>query len=991
VTADHATVDATVAAIDSGTIGGLNQGQTFTLTAGLDTPTGTTGNDTFNAPFATALGALDSINGGAGADVLNVFGVDALGAVAAIGVTTATVANVEVANFTGGTTVTVDTSDWTGLTALNVLSSPGAADVTAAATTAVSVANAGGSVTVVGGSTQTVAVGTAAGAIDLSGAADAVVLTVAKQGANTIEIDDGTSVTVTSSAQTTATSGTITIGATDEPTGAVSVTSNLSNAKAAATNMAGGLITVNGGSTVTVTQTATQAVMTTASTNSTVTQSDVVVNGGAATTAVTSTQTAAVAAVDTIVAAAAVTESASVVFAALTAGQTLTIGGLTFTATGAVTAAQAAAAFANLTDGAIQGSSALGVYSGAFTGWATGAASGTGSTTVVFSSTVAGDVTDLANTGTGAVTSTTVTQGVAAATAKGTGGIANGVVSITDAGYATTTADTITSATVNGYAAGSSVSSDALASLALANSSGNFDVFNNTATTLGLAVNNVQDAVSIDAAAAKYTSLFIAATGEDSAFALTAAAVTALDVSGDVALDLSGSTLTALKTVAVSGAAGLTLDASGAAVTAVNASGTTGDNFISVDGSKATYTGGSGVDELVLTSATVSKAIALGAGDDFVELAAGTTAITGSIDGGDGTNDTIIMVGADATTASATAIFETKISGFERVGVLLSATTDVIDLANMDDISSVITEGAADLTINNMGNGGTLEIAGASTLVNVNVTDAALVANTTDSLNVIVAGETDIAAGTVNAAGVETIALTVTDSKTPFNAVHSLTLMDAALKTVSVTGNADLVLTLDANVVKLTSLDGSAMTGNLTATTNGTVAQTITGGAGDDMLTAKAGTKADVLIGGAGSDTLTANAGLNTLTGGADADVFVIQSASANVNTYATITDASAGDTISLVDMGTEVFNRTKLSLGDTAVFQDYANLAAASLTGASTGVISWFQFGGNTYVVEDLSNLASFENGVDLVVKLTGLVDLSTASISDTATLLIV
>jgi S-layer protein len=181
------------------------------------------------------------------------------------------------------------------------------------------------------------------------------------------------------------------------------------------------------------------------------------------------------------------------------------------------------------------------------------------------------------------------------------------------------------------------------------------------------------------------------------------------------------------------------------------------------------------------------------------------------------------------------------------------------------------------------------------------------------------------------------------------------------------------------------------MTGSLTVKAAGTVVSTITGGAGNDTLTASTVVaKADVLNGGAGNDRLVTNDQLTQLTGGAGSDTFVIGSAGANVNIYSTITDASSGDKIQFSDIGAaggETFARAKLSLGSTAVFQDYANLAAAGTNGATVGAISWFQFtDGNTYVVMDRSNNASFENGVDMIVKLTGLVDLSTASFNNGA-----
>jgi S-layer protein len=154
------------------------------------------------------------------------------------------------------------------------------------------------------------------------------------------------------------------------------------------------------------------------------------------------------------------------------------------------------------------------------------------------------------------------------------------------------------------------------------------------------------------------------------------------------------------------------------------------------------------------------------------------------------------------------------------------------------------------------------------------------------------------------------------------------------------------------------------------------------GGSGADAFTAKTGTNADVLIGNDGADTLTSNAGLTTLTGGAGNDIFVVATNTANIGTYTTITDFAAGDLLKLANKGTETFATTKLSLADTATFQDYLN-AASTVDGTTNGAISWFQYGGNTYVVEDMGAGATFAVATDIVVKLTGLVDLSVASIN--------
>lgn len=106
-------------------------------------------------------------------------------------------------------------------------------------------------------------------------------------------------------------------------------------------------------------------------------------------------------------------ETATVDFdTALTAGQTMILGGLTYTSTGATTADELATAFANLADGATTGAgTATGSYSGALTGYSTGANLGSGR--VVFTASTVGNKTDLAATGTGTAPTITVVNGSA--------------------------------------------------------------------------------------------------------------------------------------------------------------------------------------------------------------------------------------------------------------------------------------------------------------------------------------------------------------------------------------------------------------------------------------------------------------------------------------------------------------------------------------------------------------------------------------------------
>jgi len=202
-----------------------------------------------------------------------------------------------------------------------------------------------------------------------------------------------------------------------------------------------------------------------------------------------------------------------------------------------------------------------------------------------------------------------------------------------------------------------------------------------------------------------------------------------------------------------------------------------------------------------------------------------------------------------------------------------------------------------------------------------------------------------------------------------------------------------------ANVVTLGDGTNSATvsSGNNTIT-GGTGADTVvatTGnntvslGNGANSFTATSGN--NTYTGGTGVDTVTVGSGVNTITTGTGADVVTFTTAGANVNTYSTITDAHAGMQLAFTNLGTETFVSAKISTlnVNTAVFQDYANAVVAGATQAdhsADGAFGWFQFSGNTFLVEVKHSTAgginqTFVNGVDQIVQLTGLVDLSTAT----------
>jgi S-layer protein len=86
---------------------------------------------------------------------------------------------------------------------------------------------------------------------------------------------------------------------------------------------------------------------------------------------------------------------------------------------------------------------------------------------------------------------------------------------------------------------------------------------------------------------------------------------------------------------------------------------------------------------------------------------------------------------------------------------------------------------------------------------------------------------------------------------------------------------------------------------------------------------------------------------------------------------------------------GTSVFTSTAVVV-DTAdalaggVIDAYDLAAAAGGDGSTNNKITWFQLNGNTYIVDHVGSSTSVFETNDVIVKLTGLIDLSKATWSD-------
>ena len=168
-----------------------------------------------------------------------------------------------------------------------------------------------------------------------------------------------------------------------------------------------------------------------------------------------------------------------------------------------------------------------------------------------------------------------------------------------------------------------------------------------------------------------------------------------------------------------------------------------------------------------------------------------------------------------------------------------------------------------------------------------------------------------------------------------------------------------------------------------TITINNAQANVINTGAGDDVIVV--GTGANTINAGDGNDSITvgASAGLNTINVGAGTDTVILGAAPSAAGYYSSVTGMAAGDKIDFAAVGTVAAEATlgaKITLGGAANFANYLDAAVA---GNATGAVNWFQFNGNTYVTVDAAAAATFSDGVDTVIELVGLVDLSTSVVA--------
>ncbi|QJY31500.1 hypothetical protein HND92_03225 [Diaphorobacter sp. JS3050] len=468
-----------------------------------------------------------------------------------------------------------------------------------------------------------------------------------------------------------------------------------------------------------------------------------------------------------------------------------------------------------------------------------------------------------------------------------------------------------------------------------------------------------------------------------------------------------------------------TLDASGLTAGGLTATSANADLVVK---------GGAGKDTITLTAGaalSTKASITLGAGDDKLLASAGTTLGNQVADGGDGI-DTIAATLINVASATNVKNFEV----LDLAGYNSSLDAALLTASTITKAALTGATGVTGATLINLPSTTALDVTGfadqaaynTATLGIVNLKQKDAATGTADALTVTFNANAtaDQANGgnfstvnQLNVSGTETVNIASTGSaKVDGNAIIALSDTLNQLKTVVITGDkafrVDDVSTNTAATAatadvasSLTLIDGSAATGKLTITAGAPDAigvtgfnttytgLTIKGGSAADTITI--GAKNGVVDAGAGNDKITVNdlaatkGNVTSVTGGAGVDTLesnltyqavATATSSATDGNYVLFADAASKDVISFATLtfanASGAFG-AKANIGAAATF-DQAVLAAEGTFAANT--VSWFQYGGDTYVANSGAAAGTADN---VVIKLTGLVDLS-AAVLDTA-----
>lgn len=424
-------------------------------------------------------------------------------------------------------------------------------------------------------------------------------------------------------------------------------------------------------------------------------------------------------------------------------------------------------------------------------------------------------------------------------------------------------------------------------------------------------------------------------------------------------------------------------------VSLIDLSGNAGASNFTIDPNSTAFIGGANSDTLTLNGQAITKNITLGNGDDVLHLAGKSSVPTSMVSGGAGIDrlsiDWSLLNGSAPT-------FLNQFNDFEMLSLSRALGGVTLDMSLIPGITNIaLLESFADVTLHSFAHQGTLHLNGQASGV-ITLANPSFAASTTDSVNLELINFSGNTSKLV-IADVEQLKLTAVRDTLP-TSQSSPAIMANALQQVSIAGNATLALDITSNSLNL--FDASSFQGPSLRWTSGALqgAVQVNGSAsGFNLFDLQKATAASITYqGGAGVDVLTVAGGAHTIKLGGGADHVRITAPSIDSKTFSTLSDAHRGVSITLPERGFADFQSTKIALSSTASLQNYLDAVIVTRgDGSVNAKAAWFQWNGDTYYAQshhDVRSAAHFVNGTDIVVKLTGLLDLSAAHMASNNTL---
>lgn len=479
--------------------------------------------------------------------------------------------------------------------------------------------------------------------------------------------------------------------------------------------------------------------------------------------------------------------------------------------------------------------------------------------------------------------------------------------------------------------------------------------------------------------------------------ALGGTALNTINVSGEgelsFASDFTPANLHTLQASGKVGVSGMSFDLL-PQLSALDLSGNLATNNFSLNPNRTSYVGGDSSDTLYLSAEPITKSLVLGGGDDAIHLGGVTASNVPTIQIMAGAGTDSLFVKRDLLRESPPA-FLSQFKEFERLALTGPGSVESLDLNLIPGIANLaLYASSKDVSIHSFPNLGTLELVGEAR-GSIVLNNTSFAANVDDRINLALIDYTGRANKLVME-GVEQLNLSATRVLPPI-AQSSPVIVADALQKLSVVGNGALSVDLASNSLK--EFDASGFQGPSLRWASGALQGTVlvkAGAASNNVFDMHKASAATITYqGGSGADVITLAAGAHNIKLGSGADHVRITAPNIDSTSMSTISEVHRGVSISLPERGLAEFQSTKLTLSSTASLQKYLDAVVLTSGDASVNAkAAWFQWNGDTYYAQshhDVRSASHFVNGTDIVVKLTGLLDLSTAHMAANNTLTLI